>query len=661
VADIVVIGGGLTGLAAAAMLSPFHTVTLLETTDTLGGLGGTLSCKAGVDCTVCTACTLPEMVEWVLADENVTVRTGVDLREEDLEADATIVATGLDVADGSQLSEYGIGRFTNVVTALEMDRRLRTEGAAALGEQPLDGRPAGGRVAIVQCVCSRDTGTLPYCSRVCCGYSARLALELRQMYPDVEVDVFYMDIQREDAVGSAQIDQAMGTKGIEYIRSRPAAVNEVPGGGLEVLYEDTIEGEIMTREYGMVVLSTGLVPSEGTAYLATRLDLSTDDYGFIVTDPEHPTRTSVPTVMAAGGATGPVDLVEASMGGMAAAAAVLTDHPPEWSGHPPRVIVVGEGPVAKDACSVVEAAGADTVLVGDGPGKGLRRLEGEPLDFLALMDEPGSETELKGDMVIVVPERMGGVYEPVPEDADSVAIVMSEGPEALLLAANILETLPNIHLDVLFQEMQVATMGMQELQMELANMGVGFYRYGRGSLRVGEGPDGALEVRFVDVLVPEAGEVTLSVSHVARPGQRERTDLVWPWFLSRHAPRGVPTGRRLNLLPVLTPRRGVYTTTPATTTSTASALGGQAAAAMALSDYAWGFPIMEEVAVVDPDLCAACLNCLRVCPHDAIVFDEEARAAVVMTRACQDCGLCRGICPAEAIDLVPSDQLEVDE
>jgi heterodisulfide reductase subunit A len=551
VAEILIIGGGLAGIVTAEMLSPFHSVTILETSDTLGGIGGTLSCKAGMDCSVCTACTLPEMVAWVLADDNVKVRTGVDLHNEDLEADAIIVATGLDAADGSQLSEYGVDRYDNVITALEMDRRLREESEGALEGRSLGESAGNDRVAIFQCVCSRDTACLPYCSRVCCAYSARLALELRQMYPQVDVDVFYMDIQREDAVSAAQIDQAMATEGIEYIRSRPAAVEEVPGGGLEVLYEDTLKGEIVTRVYGTVVLSTGLVPSEGTDYLAQRLDLSTDDYGFIITDPESPTRTSAPDVLAVGGATGPVDLVEAAMGGMAAAASVLTMHPPEWPGYPPRAIIIGEGPVVDDTYSVLKAAGADTGIIVGVPGKGMQRLEGEPLDFLARMGSPGNESvfKLKGDMVIIVPEDANAIYPPVPEDVESVAIVMSEGSEALLLAVNILEASPGTRVDLLFLDMQVASLGMQELQMELATKGVGFHRYRKGSLRVEQVEEGSSQVTFVDVMGPTEGQVSLSVGHVAMPVRWEPRDLVWPWFLSRHAPEGIPTGHRLNTIP----------------------------------------------------------------------------------------------------------------
>jgi Pyruvate/2-oxoacid:ferredoxin oxidoreductase delta subunit len=370
----------------------------------------------------------------------------------------------------------------------------------------------------------------------------------------------------------------------------------------------------------------------------------------------------VPNVVAAGGATGPVDLVEASMGGMAAASAVLGMHPPEWSGYPPRAIIIGGGPLAEDADSALRAAGADTGMVIGVPGKGLQRLEGEPLGFLARMGAPGSDTvfKLKGDFVVIVPEAGEGSYGPVPEDAKSVVILMGDGPEALMMAAHILENVPAMRVDVLYHEMQVAHMGMQELQLELAGKGVGFHRFKERSLGIEETETGSWEVSFVDDLDPSIGTALLTVDHVAIPEHHEVTSLVWPWFLSRHAPDGVPTGHRLNVMPVETPRRGVYTAVPSTTTATASALGGHAAAAMALYEFSSAFALQEEVAVVYPEKCAACLNCLRLCPHDAIVFDEETRAALVLVRACQDCGLCRGICPAEAIEMVPSSELEVD-
>ncbi len=56
------------------------------------------------------------------------------------------------------------------------------------------------------------------------------------------------------------------------------------------------------------------------------------------------------------------------------------------------------------------------------------------------------------------------------------------------------------------------------------------------------------------------------------------------------------------------------------------------------------------VSVIDPDKCAACLTCLRVCPYDAPFINEEGKAEIKAVK-CQGCGICAGECPAKAIQL----------
>lgn len=690
-AEIIVLGAGIAGLAAARTLSPFHKVTLLEERASLGGIGDTLSCKSGEECSVCSACNLPDLVREVMEDRNIHVETGFGLEGitpgKTIEVrgagsrytgDAIIVTTGMTVSEACNLPEFGLGRLDGVVTALDLDQRLRsTSERAGLSDADISIPDEEGRVAMIQCVCSRDTEELPYCSRVCCAYTARLAMEVRRRFPRSKVTVFYMDLQLEDVVSAKQIAIAMADPGIEYIRSRPAAIQGTPDGRLEVLYEDTLEGEIRTDTFHTVVLSTGTVPSEGTSRVAEMLGLATDDYGFIARGEGGPTTTSHPGVFATGGATGPVDLVEAALGGMAAVADILKVHPPEWTGQPPRLVVLGQGPVADDADRAAKAAGANTSMVIEGPGRGLQRLEGGPNDFLVRMGVPGGEASinLKADVIVMVPESEGTGPSVFPAAvsypnlrrhlqngthdgrSDRFVLIMGSDGEALRMADDILDRSPKAQVDVLFREMAVAGDGMQELQMDLANRGVGFTRYKARTLKVfGEGP---YHVRFVDELSPELGQCEVEVDHVASPPTHEGQVLVWPWFLSRYAPEGIPTEHRLNVLPTMTPRRGVYTALPSTRTGASTGLGGAAAAASAMTEYARGFPLEPEVAEVDPDLCARCLNCLRICPHDAIVFNDETRAAVIMPRACQDCGLCASICPAKAIKMVDPESVEV--
>ena len=50
---------------------------------------------------------------------------------------------------------------------------------------------------------------------------------------------------------------------------------------------------------------------------------------------------------------------------------------------------------------------------------------------------------------------------------------------------------------------------------------------------------------------------------------------------------------------------------------------------------------------IDPDLCVACLACVRVCPADAVAV--EGSQVRIVDEACTRCGLCLPACPHDAI------------
>ena len=65
-------------------------------------------------------------------------------------------------------------------------------------------------------------------------------------------------------------------------------------------------------------------------------------------------------------------------------------------------------------------------------------------------------------------------------------------------------------------------------------------------------------------------------------------------------------------------------------------------------------PVMlrgESVAQVDPDLCAGCRECLRLCQFGALTYSAANQKAVVDQRWCYGCGVCRATCKKEAIRL----------
>ncbi len=56
------------------------------------------------------------------------------------------------------------------------------------------------------------------------------------------------------------------------------------------------------------------------------------------------------------------------------------------------------------------------------------------------------------------------------------------------------------------------------------------------------------------------------------------------------------------------------------------------------------------ISKVDPDKCAVCLTCVRLCPYGAPRINEEHKAEIVPA-LCQGCGICASVCPGKAIDL----------
>jgi heterodisulfide reductase subunit A len=65
------------------------------------------------------------------------------------------------------------------------------------------------------------------------------------------------------------------------------------------------------------------------------------------------------------------------------------------------------------------------------------------------------------------------------------------------------------------------------------------------------------------------------------------------------------------------------------------------------------------VAVVDPDLCAACLACVRSCPFAAPFINSEGVSEIPPAK-CRGCGICIVECPARAITLKHSTDEQID-
>jgi coenzyme F420-reducing hydrogenase delta subunit/ferredoxin len=66
---------------------------------------------------------------------------------------------------------------------------------------------------------------------------------------------------------------------------------------------------------------------------------------------------------------------------------------------------------------------------------------------------------------------------------------------------------------------------------------------------------------------------------------------------------------------------------------------------------------IPNVALIDPDKCAICLTCVRLCPHGAIGFSDRAFVDAI---SCVGCGICAAACPMSAIAIGSSTAEQTD-
>ena len=240
---------------------------------------------------------------------------------EQIDVGSIIVASGYDIWNPSPMIEYGYGLYPEVYTGIEIERLSNasgpTEGNILMrnGEQPK-------RVAILHCVGSRDEHHQPYCSRICCMYSLKLAHLIREK-TNAEVFEFYMDI-RSFGKGYEEFYERVQHEGVVFVRGRGAQV--LPDGDkLYVRAEDTDLGRPVNLPVDMVILSTGVVPSKGAGDLAHALHITRDVNGFFLeAHPKlRPVDSNTDGIFLAGTCQAPRDIPDTITHASAAAAQAL--------------------------------------------------------------------------------------------------------------------------------------------------------------------------------------------------------------------------------------------------------------------------------------------------------------------------------------------------
>jgi len=245
-----------------------------------------------------------------------------------LKVGAIIIATGAEIFDARKKSEYGYGRYPNVITNMELERLLNASGPTGGHIVRLSDGRIPRKVAFIQCVGSRDHRVnYPYCSRVCCTCGIKNGILLKEHVQDIDVTIYYMDVRTYGKGFEEFYKRAKEEIGIHFTRGRVARISEVPETRNLVIHtEDTQTGKIIEKEFDMVILSIGLVPSLETIRLSKTLDVPVDEYGFLeeADIKTNPIATKVDGIFVAGTAQGPKDIPDSVADASAAAIKAVT-------------------------------------------------------------------------------------------------------------------------------------------------------------------------------------------------------------------------------------------------------------------------------------------------------------------------------------------------
>ncbi|MCJ2532748.1 MAG: 4Fe-4S binding protein [Candidatus Thermoplasmatota archaeon] len=245
-------------------------------------------------------------------------------RQVDLKVGAVIMATGFDMFDVDSLHEYETS-LPDVITATQMERMMINEaGAGMIPKRRVDGARVK-KVAFVLCAGSRTRKIgVPYCSKICCNYATKQAVILRKTFPYMQVYVYYIDMRTAGRGFEELYARAQEEFGVRYIHGKVASV-QAGTKGILVRAEDVPLGEVVEKEFDLVVLCTAMLPSRGTAELAKLLKVPLGEDGFV--SEKHPKLDPVSThrtgVFAAGAIIGPKDVRDSVVDGRSTASHVM--------------------------------------------------------------------------------------------------------------------------------------------------------------------------------------------------------------------------------------------------------------------------------------------------------------------------------------------------
>ena len=267
-------------------------------------------------CGICEKFCQAGAIDYTQTDEIVTEQYG-----------AIVVATGFDTIKLDRYGEYAYKESKDVITSLELERIMNAAGPTKGHLERLSDGKAPKEIVFIQCVGSRcaDSRGKPYCSKICCMYTAKHAMLIRDKYPDTNVTVFYIDVRTPGKNFDEFYRRAVEDYGVNYIKGQVGKVAPQSDGNLLVQGVDLLENKQILKKADMVVLATAIEPNPDVRKIATMLTASIDTNNFLTeAHPKlRPVESPTAGVFLSGVCQGPKDIPETVAQAGAAAVKVI--------------------------------------------------------------------------------------------------------------------------------------------------------------------------------------------------------------------------------------------------------------------------------------------------------------------------------------------------
>ena len=273
-------------------------------------------------CLNCGACSLCRECVRVCKAQAINHDMTDELRE--LAVGGIVLTSGYELFDARRKSEYGFGRYPNVVTSMQFERILSASGPYEGHVQRPSDSQAPKKVAWIQCVGSRDvTVGNDYCSSVCCMYATKQAIIAKEHEGDIDPTIFFIDMRAFGKGFEEFYNRAKDDYGLHYVRSQVSALKENPENqNIIVRYVQESNGHkrVAEEEFDLVVLSVGLVANRSMKELAAIAGITCNRFGFAQGEPFLPLLSKKEGVFLCGALSGPKDIPDTVMESSAAAA-----------------------------------------------------------------------------------------------------------------------------------------------------------------------------------------------------------------------------------------------------------------------------------------------------------------------------------------------------